>query len=166
MKQRLLFISFIFFVLTLQGSKCRVKTCPPDYRAYNLHHLTPKGFDHIFRGDFKSSGECSGCHHISAEKCGYVKIKKIKKKNKQGIFTAKISMEHNGIFCEKEHSTFFPQEWSIQHTLDKIEEAYQNSKLIQSEKRIGKTKEGITITLLMDKNNPTKIFNAYPVLEE
>lgn len=151
----------LFIYLITSGTKCEVKTCPPSPYSYNLHHLTEKGFAHIFTVE----EDCSGCHHIVAEKCGLVKIKKIKQA-KNGVFTAQVE-KIKGVSCSKYSSTFFPEHWSVQITLDKIEEAYNNiiTKETDSREMIGKTSENISIKIIMDKYNQNKIFNAYPILE-
>lgn len=188
MKKRVSSILLILsFYLISGGARCGVKICPPQAHNYTLHHITEKGFKHIFTIE----ENCSGCHHIVAQKCGLIKIEKIKV-GKNGVFIAKIE-KIKGISCKKESSTFFPEHWSVQTTLNKIEEAYQNSYVISkntkpkydnddnddnehqnsdgrrtydNEVRMGKTSEGITIKIIMDNENSDKIFNAYPVLEE
>lgn len=150
---------FILYVILL-GSTCRPNTCPPTSYNYNLYHLTERGFNHIF----SIEEDCSGCHHVSAEKCGLVKIQKIKQGN-HGIFTGKVE-KIKGNSCKKEESTFFPQEWSIQSTLNKIEEAYNNIIRTDEKGKIGKTSEGILIRIIPDKKKPDKIFNAFPILEQ
>ncbi|MCS7075776.1 MAG: EndoU domain-containing protein [Bacteroidia bacterium] len=154
------------------GSVCRVKTCPPKPWNYKLHNVSKEGFNHIFIGNFKENGECSGCHHIAAQECGYARIKKIEQ-DKNEVFTAEVIIQSKDNKCYKKYSTFFPEKWSIQTTLDKIEEAYKNSKLVTEELhlkkrhiRMGKTAEGITIKLHMDNFDNKKIFSAYPILKK
>jgi hypothetical protein len=186
MKKHVCLILLILLVyIVIGGSTCQVKSCPPQHDNYNLHHLTEKGFFHIFNIE----QDCLGCHHIAAEKCGLVRLEKIKTA-KNGVFTAKIE-KIKGKRCTKSESTFFPQHWSVQTTLDKIEEAYQKSYIIsestrpeyysreynteeerdtykygyQNEVRLGKTTEGISIKIIMSGRNSNKIFNAYPILK-
>lgn len=156
----LVIVNFLF----TSGSTCSVKTCPPEPYRYKLHRLTERGFNHIFRIE----QDCSGCHHIVAQKCGLVKIKKIRM-DKKGVFTA-IVEKVKGFSCIKKESTFFPEHWSVQTTLNKIEEAYLNAeqKDIDMVRRelIGTTSEGIRIKIIMDNKELTKIFNAYPIIAQ
>lgn len=185
MKKHIWTVLLILFVYAVTGgSTCQVKTCPPEFYNYKLYHLSERGFSHIF----KIEQDCSGCHHVVAERCGLVKLRKIKE-GKNHVFTAKVE-KIKGNSCTKAESTFFPENWSVQTTLDKIEEAYKNSHIepqdtqyeyddedSETEKkvsknkhtneiRLGKTSEGVKIKIVMDNKNPKKIFNAYPILEE
>lgn len=157
----------LFFLVSCLGFTCRSpRTCPLNAHAYNLHHLTERGFYHIFEVEVNGANKCSGCHHISAERCGLVKIEKIKT-GKYGVFRGRVQKKPYPI-CSKT-STFFPETWSVQTTLDKIEEAYQNAYVdtYRSDRttKVGRTQEGVKIRIIMDKHNPDKIYNAYPIME-
>lgn len=165
-KQFCITVWALFLFMIMGGGNCAVKTCPPQYHNYNLHNLTERGFAHIFTIET----DCTGCHHISAERCGLVKIEK-EKTDKNGVFIGKIR-KIKGSPCKKDRSTFFPERWSIQTTLDKIEEARNNIidktyNTDTNEREVtGKTSENITIKIIFDKQNPKKIFNAYPIFEQ
>jgi len=126
MKRKYWFIALTISLLLFWGSTCRKKqdACPLNPENYELHHVSEKGFRHIFQIDI-TDGECSGCHHVVAEKCGLVSIKK-KNTGEYGVFKATIETKDKTLPSCKKESTFFPKKWTVQTTLDKIEEAYQD----------------------------------------
>lgn len=105
-----------------------VELCPVDPENYNTYHLNRKGFHHIFEVDVgRKYRKCTGCHHIAAERCELVKIER-DKSGRFGVFTAQVTVTNSKgeLYCVKK-STFFPEHWSVQTTLNKIEEAYQDA---------------------------------------
>jgi hypothetical protein len=165
MKRKYWFVALTISLLLFWGSTCRKKqdACPLNPENYELHHVSEKGFRHIFQIDI-TDGECSGCHHVVAEKCGLVSIKK-KNTGKYGVFKATIETKDKTLPSCKKESTFFPKKWTVQTTLDKIEDAYQKSTVVDGNEREGKTSEGVIIKIIMDKNDKGKIFNAYPIMQ-
>jgi hypothetical protein len=114
--------------------------------------ITEKTKRHIFKGEINRQGKAVGCHHINAinqYKTAQL-VPNTRKNGPNGLFKAKVRVkDEDGRWIAKVsnggYSTFFPEGWSEEKTMDAIKEAYRGKRRINGELFEGKTKEGITI---------------------
>jgi hypothetical protein len=111
---------------------------------------------HIFVGEIENNAP-KGFHYIRSYPEKILKITIPPDKN--GIFEAIFL--YNG---KKKHSTFFPKDWNRAKINEKVKEAYNNIKQIQSSGIIGETSEGIRIQIwFLKKLSGEVIINSiYP----
>ncbi len=125
-------------------------------------------FEHIFGPEItciKKGLELSGFHHDFMgliEKTGLITFRYVKK-GIHGVYGA--NWYYNG---KEKYSTFFPKSWDRVKVMEKIMEAYKNSKLpeltSQGNWQIkGITSEGIKIDIIIDKLG--KVISAYPIID-
>ncbi|MFM8913509.1 MAG: EndoU domain-containing protein [Flammeovirgaceae bacterium] len=114
--------------------------------------ITEKTKRHIFQGEINRQGKAVGCHHINAinqYKTAQL-VPNTRKNGPSGIFKAKVRVkDRNGRWIAKVsnggYSTFFPETWGEEKTLEAIKEVYNNKRKINGDLYEGKTKDGIAI---------------------
>jgi hypothetical protein len=114
--------------------------------------ITEKTKRHIFKGEINRQGKAVGCHHVNAinqYKTAQL-ILNTRKNGSNGLFKAKVRVKNeDGRWITKVsnggYSTFFPEDWSEEKTIEAIKEAYRSKRRVNSELFEGKTKDGITI---------------------
>lgn len=129
--------------------------------------ITEKTKRHIFKGEINRQGNAVGCHHIHAinkYKTAQL-IAKTRKNGPHGLFKAKVKVKNeDGKWVAKVsnqgYSTFFPEDWSEEKTIEAIQEAYQNKRLVNGELYKGKTTEGIILQFYAKPDGT--IASAYP----
>lgn len=114
--------------------------------------ITEKTKRHIFKGEINRQGKAVGCHHIHAiNKYKTAQLMaKTRKNGPHGLFKAKVKVKNEddkwvAKVSNQGYSTFFPEDWSDEKTIEAIEEAYQNKRLVNNELYEGKTTEGIIL---------------------
>ncbi|MDF2909377.1 MAG: hypothetical protein K0Q56_257 [Sporolactobacillus laevolacticus] len=118
--------------------------------------------EHILEGELNARGKAVGYHSESIEKSIGKIIKGTESTpNKFGIYKAKV--EVNGVpkTSNGGTSTFFPKNWDAQKVIDSINIAFDNKVLIKGNTYSGKLKNGMEISMYIDKNG--KIISAFPV---
>lgn len=117
---------------------------------------------HIVLGKIKNKN-VSGAHLFTPEICKVIKI--TKPKNEKGVWEAQISIKDPDTdrwVDKKLLTTFFPNLWSKELLLVKLEIAFVARKKISDVKYVGDTDCGIPIVFIYKKD---KIVSAYPIYE-
>ncbi len=125
-------------------------------------------FEHIFGPEIrciKKGLELSGFHHDFMgliEKTGLITFRRVRE-GVHGVYGA--YWYYNG---KEKYSTFFPKSWDRIKVMEKIMEAYGNSKAprltsLGNWEFKGVTSEGIKMAIIIDKFG--KITSAYPIIE-
>lgn len=114
--------------------------------------ITEKTKRHIFKGEINRQGKAVGCRHVNAinEYKTAQLVPNTRKNGPNGLFKAKVPVKNvDGRWITKVsnggYSTFFPEDWSEEKTLEAISEAYRGKRKVNGELYEGKTKDGITI---------------------
>lgn len=129
--------------------------------------ITEKTKRHIFKGEINRQGKAVGCHHIHAinkYKTAQL-IDKTRKNGPHGLFKAKVKVKNEddkwvAKVSNQGYSTFFPEDWSEEKTIEAIQEAYQNRRQVNGELYEGKTNEGIILQFYAKPDGT--IASAYP----
>jgi Bacterial EndoU nuclease len=129
--------------------------------------ITEKTKRHIFKGEINRQGKAVGCHHINAinkYKTAQL-VEKTRKNGPNGLFKAKVKVKNEeGQWIAKVsnqgYSTFFPEDWSEEKTIEAIKEAYKNKRNVNGELWEGKTNDGIIIQFYAKRDGT--IASAYP----
>ena len=129
--------------------------------------ISEKTKRHIFQGEINRQGKAVGCHHIFAI-TKYKTSQLVDKSRKNGpkdIFKAKVKVkDENGRWIAKVSnqgfSTFYPESWNENKTLEAILEAYHTKRKVNGELWEGKCKEGIIIQMYVKSDG--SIASAFP----
>ena len=130
----------------------------------NTEHFNSSAIEHIFNGTVNSQGKGSGYHYDMIEDSDGKIIEGTRsEKDKNGLYTAYVEVAGH----KKDHySTFYPDEWSPQETVDAINEAYDDA--ISNHRVKGSTWIGycgdIEIDMYLDSKD--RIVSAFPVHED
>lgn len=128
----------------------------------NTTNFAKGALEHIFDGTINKKGKATGYHYSMIEGSkGKILDGSRSKTDKNGIFTAKV--EVSGV-AKKGFSSFYPETWSPQETVDAINTAYKEAvddpNNPHGELWVGHAGE-IEIDMYLNENK--KIVTAYPI---
>lgn len=119
---------------------------------------------HIFEGEINRKGEAVGYHYEGIPNSQGEVIEGTETElNEFGIYEAEVQVKGIKKKSNRGRSTFFPKNWSAQHVVDKINEAYETKDFIHGNTYEGMTSEGIIIRMYL--NHDDKIISAFPLYE-
>ncbi|MCC7028816.1 MAG: EndoU domain-containing protein [Chitinophagaceae bacterium] len=117
---------------------------------------------HMTTGEIKK-GKSYGIHFFKTSHHRIGEL--IRPANAKGVWEARIDVRHpktNAWVSKKKSSTLFPVSWTETILLQKIAEAYENSFLNNSFKKIGSTSCGIRIAFIFQQG---VLASCYPLYD-
>ncbi len=121
--------------------------------------------EHILKGD-KTPGKTGGFHLESqGDSNTYVIPGSESPVNSFGVYEAEVVVNGNAKKAFTGKSTFFPKKWTDQDVINAINEAYTNKVPTAKDPNVyrGRTKNGMMIEIVMERNGSDKIWTAYPI---
>ncbi len=135
------------------------------YSLQHTEHFLKSTLEHLFLGTVKN-GEASGYHYDGiADTPGSIIPGTKSEPDAHGVYAGQVIV--NGIpkTSYDGYSTFFPESWSPQDVIDKINDVYDHCELIEGILYGGLTEEGMEIDIVI-RESDGMIITAYPILEE
>lgn len=141
----------------------------------HTENLEPNVVNHIFNGEVKCASAGKGKKRLEATGYHTEVVKNAEGKiipgtksspDKNGIYWGRVTV--NGVRKRTNGglSTFFPANWSPQHIVNSINQAYTTRMVVNASGGIciGTSKEGIKMRMRINPNG--KIASVYPIMEE
>lgn len=121
--------------------------------------------EHVLEGEVNSRGKAVGYHYEGFPTSKGEVIEGTKSKlNEDGIYTAKVKVDGVDKTSNGGKSSFFPEDWSAQDVVDRINETYESKVFVKGTDNTyrGETKDGVVIEMYIDTKTD-KIISAFPV---
>jgi len=153
-----------------EGKEIRITQKTKKYTTYEksclkelekIENFTDSAIEHIFEGNINKRGKAGGYHYECIEDTlGRIISGTEVKLNDLGVYEAKVEVNTILKSGNGGYSTFFPKDMSPQIIIDSINEAYAMKVFKVGNEYYGYAKNGIKITMYIDKNG--KIISAFP----
>lgn len=164
------------FLTQVESKKSPKQYLKGDLEALeHTENLEPNVVNHIFNGEVKCTSAGKGKKRLEATGYHTEVVKNAEGKiipgtksspDKNGIYRGRVTV--NGVRKRTNGglSTFFPANWSPQHIVNSINQAYTTRMVVNASGSIciGTSKEGIKMRMRINPNG--KIASVYPIMEE